>query len=155
MPSRAVKLAIMLFVGFFLAPNISAIADSRGYAKVKRYRYTRKVKKPSYVQKLVVPFEFEVNSSVLCAECHAGHLGTAQVYQTILTSAKHQIGALYFAQNRSVKHLRPFPDVYLENGTISCLSCHDGYTEELINNNRHVLERGSQGMQDCSACHYF
>ncbi len=155
LPSHAVKLATMLFVGFFLAPNISAIADSRGNTKLKKYRYTRQVKKPLYMQSSDLSFEFEVNSSVICADCHESHLGTARVYQTILTSAKHEIGASYFAQNRSVKHLRAFPNVYLENGTIACRSCHDGYTEELINDKRHVLQRGSKGMRDCSACHAF
>ena len=145
-----------MFTVAFLAFNLSdATSSPWNKGRVKRPQQRQKIKKPLYMQKLEFPFMFEINTSVICADCHADHLSTNTVYQTTMIPAKHKIGASYFAQNQSIKYLKPVPDAYLENGSMACISCHDGYGEVLTNDRRHILQPDSKGTLDCSACHSF
>ncbi len=110
--------------------------------------------KPIATQMTVNPsFEFDVNTFVFCADCHENKFSPGGIHASAMGAGNHKVGIVYTAQNLNVKYLKQRPDAYLEKGRVVCTTCHDGYTENLIGNNRHELAPDSRGTLDCSSCH--
>jgi len=98
-------------------------------------------------------FEFAVDSSILCADCHENKFSPGGIHASTMGAGNHKVGIVYAAQNLNVKYLKQSPDAYLEKGRVVCTTCHDGYSEDLIGNNRHEVAIDSRGTLDCSSCH--